>query len=124
MSSRVPVVAQKPFTMFFAGGGTGGHLYPGLAIARAVVRLAPNVQPFCVGAERGIEREILPDAGFPYQLLDLHPFYRRTPLSNWRTIVGFVSAWRAMGRLGAMHRPIAVVGTGGYAAGVPLQWGS
>jgi UDP-N-acetylglucosamine--N-acetylmuramyl-(pentapeptide) pyrophosphoryl-undecaprenol N-acetylglucosamine transferase len=40
--------------VIFAGGGTGGHLYPGLAIARALVRLDPAVQPFFVGAQRGI----------------------------------------------------------------------
>ena len=55
--------------VLFAGGGTGGHLYPGLAIARALVRLEPSVRPFFVGARRGIERDVLPDAGFPFELL-------------------------------------------------------
>ena len=40
-------------TVLFAGGGTGGHLYPGIAIARTLVRLEPRVQPFFIGAKRG-----------------------------------------------------------------------
>ena len=82
----------------FAGGGTGGHLYPGLAIARALVKLDPAVRPFFVGAHRGIERDVLPTTGFPYLLLDLHPLYRARPWENWRTLRGLASAWRGIGR--------------------------
>ena len=108
--------------MFFAGGGTGGHLYPGLAIANEVQRQAPEVEPYFIGAQRGIERDVLPTTTFPYTLLDLHPLYRRTPFSNWRTVVGAFSAWRAIRKLAKRNPPIAVVGTGGYAAGVALAW--
>lgn len=109
--------------IFFAGGGTGGHLYPGLAIARALVQLDPAVQPHFIGARRGIEKDVLPSAGFPFTLLDLHPLYRQRPWNNWKTVVGGLSAWRAIGALAQAQRPAAVVGTGGYAAGVALAWG-
>jgi UDP-N-acetylglucosamine--N-acetylmuramyl-(pentapeptide) pyrophosphoryl-undecaprenol N-acetylglucosamine transferase len=110
--------------VIFAGGGTGGHLYPGLAIARALVRLRPDAQPFFVGAQRGVEREVLPGAGFPHELLDLHPLYRQTFWNNWKTIRGAVGAWR---RAGALTREQAgrvrmVVGTGGYASGLMLGY--
>lgn len=108
--------------VLFAGGGTGGHLYPALAIARALVRLAPSVHPFFVGARRGIEREVLPKTEFPHELLELHPLYRSAPLSNLKTLRGSVSAWRALGRLAAEDRPGLVVGTGGYAAGLALGY--
>lgn len=108
--------------MLFAGGGTGGHLYPGLAIARALVQLDAEVQPHFIGARRGIEREVLPGAGFPFTLLDLHPLYRQQPWNNWKTVVGGVSAWREISALTREQRPAAVVGTGGYAAGVALAW--
>ncbi len=109
--------------LIVTGGGTGGHLYPGLAIARAVVRQDPRVQPFFVGARRGIEREVLPTTEFEHLLLDLHPLYRQRPWENWRTAVGAVRSWGALGALFARERPRAVVGTGGYAAALALAYG-
>ena len=109
-------------TVLFAGGGTGGHLYPGLAIARTLVRLDPGVQPIFVGAMRGIERTVLPTTKFSYLLLDLHPLYRTNPWENWRTLVGAIGGWRELGALVARTHPHIVVGTGGYAAGVALAY--
>ena len=109
-------------TVLFAGGGTGGHLYPGLAIARTLVRLDPRVRPFFIGAERGIEKQVLPGTEFPHLLLDLHPLYRSQPWKNGRTLAGAVSAWRAVGALAGRERPRLIVGTGGYAAGVALAY--
>jgi len=108
--------------VLFGGGGTGGHLYPGLAIARALVGLDPRVEPFFVGAWRGIERDVLPASGFPYELLHLHPLYRARPWHNWRTVAGLAGAWRRIGRIAAASPPRAVVGTGGYAAGALLAY--
>ena len=106
----------------FAGGGTGGHLYPGLAIARAVQRLRPDIQPFFIGARRGVERDVLPTTAFPHILLDLHPLYRTRVWNNWRTAVGLITAWRAIGKVFAVERPTLVVGTGGYAAVAALAY--
>ncbi len=108
--------------VIFAGGGTGGHLYPGLAIARALVRLDPSVKPHFVGALRGIERNVLPKTEFPHTLLDLHPIYRPAVWNNWRTVRGAFSAWSGMGRIGRDLKPSLVVGTGGYASGAALAW--
>ncbi len=106
----------------FAGGGTGGHLYPGLAIARALVRERPDVKPFFIGAMRGIERDVLPGTEFPHLLLDLHPLYRPAIWKNWRTVAGALAAWRRIHGLVASERPALVVGTGGYAAGVAMAY--
>ena len=108
--------------VLFAGGGTGGHLYPGLAIARALVHRDPSVQPHFVGARRGVERDVLPTTEFPYTLLDLHPFYRPGLWKNWRTARGATAAWGEMGSLARRLSPRLVVGTGGYASGVSLAW--
>ena len=105
-----------------AGGGTGGHLYPGLAIARALVRLSPGVRPFFVGARRGIERAVLPRTEFPHDLLDLHPLYRSRPWKNGRTAAGAARAWRRIGALARTERIRLVLGTGGYASGLMLAY--
>ena len=108
--------------IIFAGGGTGGHLYPGLAIARALVRCDASVEPFFIGAKRGIEREVLPGTEFPHALLDLHPLYRTRPWQNWKTVRGGITAWQAIGRQLRFGNPRLVVGTGGYAAGLVLAY--
>ncbi len=108
----------------FTGGGTGGHLYPGLAIARALVRARRSVEPFFVGARRGIEREVLPTTEFPHLLLDLHPLYRPQVWKNWRTVKGAMGGWSALSRMARERPPVLVVGTGGYAAGLTMFWAS
>lgn len=110
-------------TVWFAGGGTGGHLYPGLAIARALVQLRPDIRPHFIGAQRGIERDVLPRTEFSHTLLDLHPLYRPRVWKNWRTVRGAVQAWRELQRLARDQRPQMVVGTGGYASGVAMFFG-
>lgn len=109
-------------TVFFAGGGTGGHLNPGLAIARALVAAEPSIRPFFIGAKRGIEATILPDSEFPFRLFDLHPLYRKQPWNNWRTVTSGFSAWRQVARLAKEINPRALVATGGYAAAVGLAY--
>jgi UDP-N-acetylglucosamine--N-acetylmuramyl-(pentapeptide) pyrophosphoryl-undecaprenol N-acetylglucosamine transferase len=113
---------DAPVRVMFAGGGTGGHLYPGLAIARALVRLQPAVRPFFIGALRGIERDLLPATEFEHDLLDLHPLYRQRAWRNWRTVVGLAGAWRRIGARVRSLQPRIVVATGGYASGALLGY--
>lgn len=108
--------------MVFTGGGTGGHLYPALAIARALMKQRPDVKPLFVGARRGIERSVLPGTGFDHVLLDLHPFYRRTVWRNWLTARGLVVSWRQLGAALGARLPAVVVATGGYASSATLAW--
>ena len=108
--------------VLFTGGGTGGHLYPALAIARALVSIDASVRPFFVGARRGVEREILPGTEFEHVLLDLHPLYRSRPWKSWRTAAGLAGAWSTLSGIARRDRPEAVVGTGGYASGAALAW--
>jgi len=107
--------------LLFAGGGTGGHLMPALALAEALARLRPDVEPVLVGSERGIEKEILPHYPFRHHLLPFEPIYRRT---WWRNLRWPFLAWRILRgvrRVLAEEQPAIVVGTGGYAAG-PVLW--
>jgi UDP-N-acetylglucosamine--N-acetylmuramyl-(pentapeptide) pyrophosphoryl-undecaprenol N-acetylglucosamine transferase len=108
-------------TVFFAGGGTGGHLMPALAIADAMVRLDPAVHPFFIGSLRGIEANLLRQRPWPHVLLPLEPLHRR---QWWKNASLPLSLLRVVTRVQALvdeQRPSLVVGTGGYAAG-PVVW--
>jgi UDP-N-acetylglucosamine--N-acetylmuramyl-(pentapeptide) pyrophosphoryl-undecaprenol N-acetylglucosamine transferase len=105
--------------ILIAGGGTGGHLMPALALARAAADA--GVEPVLVGAERGIEARILRSHPFRFHLLPLEPLYRREWWRNLRWPLIAVRAWGSAGRVLATERPAIVVGTGGYAAG-PVVW--
>ena len=108
-------------TVFFAGGGTGGHLMPALAIADAMVRLDGAVRPFFLGSLRGIEADVLPQRPWPFELLPLEPLRRRQWWKNGSLPRSFIRSVHRVGRLCDEHRPALVLGTGGYAAG-PVVW--
>jgi UDP-N-acetylglucosamine--N-acetylmuramyl-(pentapeptide) pyrophosphoryl-undecaprenol N-acetylglucosamine transferase len=100
-----------------AGGGTGGHLMPALAIAQSVRELAPDVEPVLVGAERGVEAKLLPTRDFRFHLLPTEPIYRRQWWKNYRWPLLLLPLLARIGRLLDEERPAAVLGTGGYASG-------
>lgn len=107
-------------TFYVAGGGTGGHLYPGLAVADALVAQQPALNVRFIGAMRGIERKVLPTTAWEHDLLDLHPLYRSAPWENWMTVRGLFSAYKSIRTLTQKHPAVGVLGTGGYAAGALL----
>jgi UDP-N-acetylglucosamine--N-acetylmuramyl-(pentapeptide) pyrophosphoryl-undecaprenol N-acetylglucosamine transferase len=108
-------------TVLFTGGGTGGHLMPALAIAEEMVRLEPNVRPFFVGSQRGVEASVLPQRPWPYELLPLEPLYRRRWWRNVRLPFAMFASLRAVRDILRRESPALVVGTGGYVAG-PVVW--
>jgi len=110
--------------ILIAGGGTGGHLMPALAIAQTLVETAPGFEPVLVGAARGVEAHLLPTRDFRFHLLPSEPIYRRTWWKNvrWPIIAGHLL--RRVGRVFAEEHPVAVVGTGGYASAPVVWWAS
>jgi UDP-N-acetylglucosamine--N-acetylmuramyl-(pentapeptide) pyrophosphoryl-undecaprenol N-acetylglucosamine transferase len=107
--------------ILIAGGGTGGHLMPALAIAQTLVETAPSFEPVLIGAARGVEARLLPTRDFRFHLLPSEPIYRRTWWKNvrWPLIAGHLL--RQVARVFAEEQPVAVVGTGGYAS-APVVW--
>ena len=107
--------------ILLAGGGTGGHLMPALALAEALRDAGRGVEPLLVGAERGIEAELLPRHSFRHRLLPIEPIYRRTWWRNARWLFLAPRVWREVGELLRAEQPALVIGTGGYVAG-PVVW--
>jgi UDP-N-acetylglucosamine--N-acetylmuramyl-(pentapeptide) pyrophosphoryl-undecaprenol N-acetylglucosamine transferase len=108
--------------VLFAGGGTGGHLYPALNLGDAVKRADPSAEVFFVGAVRGVESRVLPEKGVPHELLPLEPLRRAQPLANWRLFPAMFHSFGGLRRIFNRFKPDLVVGTGGYASGPAAMW--
>jgi UDP-N-acetylglucosamine--N-acetylmuramyl-(pentapeptide) pyrophosphoryl-undecaprenol N-acetylglucosamine transferase len=110
---------SKPATIILAGGGTGGHLYPGIAVAEALRTILPDARPVFLCTVREIDRVILEPTGFefipqpivPPKLADVLKFFRT--YRDTRDLVNRVLSQR---------NPAVVVGLGGYAAGVAVRF--
>jgi len=61
-----------PRTILFAGGGTGGHLFPGIALAEEFLRRDPQTKIVFAGTRRGIEARVIPELGYPLAFLEVH----------------------------------------------------
>lgn len=103
----------------FAGGGTGGHVYPGLSVAEALRREIEDVELLYIGRAGGAEERIVTRAGLPYAGVRAAGIRGKSPVAMARGIAALVAgaaqAWRILGRF----RPRAVFATGGYAS-VPV----
>jgi UDP-N-acetylglucosamine--N-acetylmuramyl-(pentapeptide) pyrophosphoryl-undecaprenol N-acetylglucosamine transferase len=107
--------------VLFAGGGTGGHLMPALAIAEAMVEADPGIEPYFVGAERGIEARVLPQRPWRHVLLPMEPLYRHEWWKNVRLPWSLFRTLRQLRRVLIRENPVLAIGTGGYASG-PALW--
>jgi UDP-N-acetylglucosamine--N-acetylmuramyl-(pentapeptide) pyrophosphoryl-undecaprenol N-acetylglucosamine transferase len=109
--------------VILAGGGTGGHLYPALALGAALQQRDPHIGVHYIGARRGVETRVLPAQGVPHTLLPLQPIQRDRVWRNWRLIPAMVGTLFGLAGLFRRLRPSLVVGTGGYASGPACMWG-
>jgi len=107
-------------TILLAGGGTGGHLYPGISVAEAFRAVAPEVKPVFLCTHKEIDTVILDSTGLEYI---------RQPIVPWKKSIGgtlrfaksFGETWELVGRVLKDRKPAAVLGLGGYAAGVAVK---
>ncbi len=111
---------SSPTTILLAGGGTGGHLYPGIAVAEALRQVLPDAKPLFLCTQRPIDRAILEPTGFEFLPQPIVP--------PTRTIGGLLKFWKSwretkdqVRQLLRERSPIACLGLGGYAAGVAVK---
>ncbi|MBX7222019.1 MAG: undecaprenyldiphospho-muramoylpentapeptide beta-N-acetylglucosaminyltransferase [Blastocatellia bacterium] len=104
--------------VLIAAGGTGGHIFPGIAIAQEWQRRFPETGFMFVGTERGLESKLVPKAGFPLTLIQAGALNNVSLTRKVSSLLKMpVGVWQAM-RLLRSFRPDIVVGIGGYASGV------
>src|ERR1700685_737156 len=102
-------------TIVMAGGGTGGHVMPLLAVARE--READGNQSVFIGTRNGFEAKLVPPAGFPLEFIEIGGLNRVGMLRTIRTLAQLPLSVRRSAQLLAAHQASAVFSLGGYAAG-------
>ena len=110
-------MSDTSLRVVIAGGGTGGHLFPGLAIAREILARRPDAVVTFAGTARGIEARAVPAAGFELDTIRSLGLKGKSPLDRARGVATLpLSAVDAMGVI-ARRRPHVVIGVGGYSSG-------
>ena len=112
---------MKPLRVLISGGGTGGHIFPAIAIANEIKKLNPETDFLFVGANGRMEMEKVPASGYKIVGLNISGFQRKFTLSNFlfpfRLIDSIIKARRIINEF----KPDVAIGTGGYASGPALN---
>jgi UDP-N-acetylglucosamine--N-acetylmuramyl-(pentapeptide) pyrophosphoryl-undecaprenol N-acetylglucosamine transferase len=110
-------VEKSSLSVVIAGGGTGGHLYPGIAVARELLARLPDAQISFAGTARGIEARVIPREGFPVDFIRSAGVKGKSVRDRLRGAalipLSLCDAWRIV----KMRRPQLVIGVGGYSSG-------
>ena len=102
--------------IIIAGGGTGGHIFPAIAIANAIRKREPQTEFLFVGAEGKMEMEKVPQAGFKIEGLDIAGFNRSSLIKNIGLPFKLVKSFVQVRRIFKSFQPTAVIGVGGYSS--------
>ncbi len=103
--------------VIMTGGGTGGHIYPAIAIADKIKEMQSDAQILFVGTSRGLETELVPKNGYPLEFVTVSGFNRRNPLKNIQTAKDLLKGMKEADKIIEDFKPDVVVGTGGYVCG-------
>ena len=111
---------KAPNRVIFTCGGTAGHVNPALALAGLMKERRPDTEILFVGADRGLEKDLVPKAGYPFRTVHISSFHRSfRPAEIKHNLVSLGNLLRAPGEARAVLRdfkPDVVIGTGGYAS--------
>lgn len=100
-----------------SGGGTGGHIYPALAVAAQCAAEDSASEFLYIGGQRGLESSIVPKSGLPFRAIDITGFRRKLSVDNVKTVMRFLKGVRSSKQMLKEFKPDVVVGTGGYVCG-------
>lgn len=109
--------------VIIAGGGTGGHVIPALAIAQEL-RSSYRAEAMFIGTPRGIEKRLVPAAGFDLRLIEVGALNRVDLATRVKTMLDLPRAMMACSRLIRQFRPDVMIGVGGYASGPAMLMGA
>jgi UDP-N-acetylglucosamine--N-acetylmuramyl-(pentapeptide) pyrophosphoryl-undecaprenol N-acetylglucosamine transferase len=115
--------ARTPYRFLFAGGGTGGHLFPAVAVADEIKRLQPEAQILFIGTKSKIEGKVVPKLGYQFKSIWIKGFARKITLSNILFPVRLIVSLVHSVIISMKFKPKVAIGSGGYVAG-PAIWGA
>ena len=107
---------QRDLRIIISGGGTGGHIFPAIAIANAILKMEPETEILFVGAKGKMEMEKIPQAGFKIEGLDIAGFNRSSLIKNIGLPFKLIKSFIQVRRIFRSFRPTAVIGVGGYSS--------
>lgn len=102
-------------------GGTGGHIYPAIAIADRIRELRPDADLLFIGAKHGMEKEIVPEAGYAFEGIDASSFNRKNLLKNFKSLYNIYRGGREADAIMDAFSPNLAIGTGAYVTGIVLR---
>jgi UDP-N-acetylglucosamine--N-acetylmuramyl-(pentapeptide) pyrophosphoryl-undecaprenol N-acetylglucosamine transferase len=112
----------KGARIVIAGGGTGGHIFPAIAIANAIKKQAPETEFLFVGAKGKMEMEKVPQAGYQIKGLDIAGFNRSSLIKNIGLPFKLINSFLQVSQIFKSFSPDAVVGVGGYSSYPVLRY--
>src|SRR5205809_1488304 len=108
--------------IIIAGGGTGGHIFPAIAIANAIKELQPQTEILFVGAKGKMEMEKIPQAGYKIKGLDIAGYERSSLIKNIGLPFKLIKSFGQVRKIFAEFKPDAAIGVGGYSSFPVLKY--
>lgn len=103
--------------VIISAGGTGGHIYPALAIINKIKELEPDSEFLYIGTHNRMEKDIIPKKGIPFKSIEIYGFYRKKIYRNIKTINAFYKGYKECKKVISEFKPDIVIGVGGYVTG-------
>ena len=97
-----------------AAAGTGGHINPGIAIANKIMEQEPSSEIIFIGTGRGLEKDLVPRAGFKLKTIDAHGIERKLTIQNVKNLYATYKSIKAAKNIIEEFKPDVLIGTGGY----------
>lgn len=103
--------------VIISAGGTGGHIYPALAIINKIKEREPKSEFLYIGTHNRMEKDIIPNLGIPFKSIEIYGFYRKKLYRNFKTIKCFYNGYKECKKIIREFKPDIVIGVGGYVTG-------
>ena len=113
---KAPAFKQVSKRLIIAGGGTGGHIFPAIAIANAIKEMQPQTEILFVGAKGKMEMEKVPQAGYKIKGLDIAGYERSSLIKNISLPFKLIKSFFQVRTIFKGFKPDAAIGVGGYSS--------